>query len=136
SLCVHDHPMRHPRQRLKQRRGIRAVDLVHWNKSARLSVAGLVLSRQQPGTASAVVFVTLADERRCATLITYRHVFERFHSVARHSTLLLAHGEVEREAIALEAGDAPVIHVIVKSLERLGVPVPNGAIASISRDFH
>ncbi len=136
SLCVHDHPMRHLRQRLKQRRVIRAVDLVHWNKGARVSVAGLVLSRQQPGTASGVVFVTLEDETGFANLILYRHVFERFHSVARHSTLLLAHGEVEREAKPLEAGDAPVIHVIVKSLERLDVPVPNGAIASISRDFH
>lgn len=133
-LCVNDHPMRHLRERLRQRRVIRASDLVHLNKGVQVSVAGLVLSRQQPGTASGVVFVTLEDETGFANLILYRHIFERFHSVARHSVLLLAHGEVERETKPLAGSDTPVIHVLVKSLERLDIP--GKSMTRMSRDFH
>ncbi len=133
-LCVHDHPMRHMRARLQKRRVVRAADLLHLNKGAKVSVAGLVLSRQQPGTASGVVFVTLEDETGFANLILYRQVFERFHLVARHSTLLLARGEVEREVKPSDPRSAPVIHVIVEFLERLDGP--GKSISSISRDFH
>ena len=99
-----------------------------------MNVAGLVLSRQQPGTASGVVFVTLEDETGMVNLILYRHVFERFHWVARHSTLLLASGAVERESKPLAPGETPVIHVLVESLERLDTP--GQGLSSMSRDFH
>lgn len=133
-LCVHDHPMRHLRQQLEARRVVLATDLLALKKGVRVSVAGLVLSRQQPGTASGVVFVTLEDETGFVNLILYREVFERFHWVARHSTLLLAHGAVERETKPLAPGEAPVIHVLVESLERLDTP--GTGLTSMSRDFH
>jgi len=133
-LCVHDHPLRHLRPRLQKRRVVRAADLVHLNKGAEVSVAGLVLSRQQPGTASGVVFITLEDETGFANLIVYRHIFERFQLIARHATLLLAHGELERELKPVDPKATPVIHVLVKSLERLDVP--GRGIQRMSRDFH
>jgi error-prone DNA polymerase len=133
-LCVSDHPLRHLRARLSKRKVVRAADLVHLNKGVKVSVAGLVLSRQRPGTASGVVFVTLEDETGHANLILYRHVFERYHWEARHSTLLLAHGEVEREVKLRDTKDTPVIHVIVQSVERLDVP--GRSLGSMSRDFH
>jgi error-prone DNA polymerase len=138
-LSVNDHPLRHLRARLQKRRVIRAEDLVHLGKGTRVSVAGLVLSRQRPGTASGVVFITLEDETGFANLIVYRRVFEQFHWVARHSTLLLAHGEIEREEkkppakTAEKSQETPVIHVIVHTLERLDRP---GEVQSRSRDFH
>ncbi len=133
-LCVNDHPMRHLRQRLQARQVVLARELVDLEKGVRLSVAGLVLSRQQPGTASGVVFVTLEDETGFVNLILYRHVFERFHWVARHSTLLLASGVLERESKPLAPDETPVIHVLVDSLERLDTP--GQGLSSMSRDFH
>lgn len=133
-LCVNDHPMRHLRKSLLARRVVLARELVTLKKGVRLNVAGLVLSRQQPGTASGVVFVTLEDETGFVNLILYRHVFERFHWAARHSTLLLASGVLERESKQLAPDQTPVIHVLVDSLERLDTP--GQGLASMSRDFH
>lgn len=133
-LCVNDHPMRHLRQRLQARQVVLARELVTLEKGVRLNVAGLVLSRQQPGTASGVVFVTLEDETGFVNLILYRHVFERFHWIARHSTLMFATGVLERESKPLAAGHTPVIHVLAESLERLDTP--GQGLSSMSRDFH
>jgi error-prone DNA polymerase len=140
SLSVVDHPMHHWRARL----GIRIVSaegLKTRNKGELVSVAGVVICRQQPGTASGVVFITLEDETGFANLILWRSVYERFHLPARHSAILLAHGEVERQVRpdgsnlqGPDSPDSPVIHVIVRSLERLDVPGQD--IRKASRDFH
>lgn len=62
----------------------------------RVKVAGLVLVRQRPGTASGIVFITLEDESGIANLIIRPQVFERYRSAARHSSVILVHGTVER----------------------------------------
>jgi hypothetical protein len=60
--------------------------------------------------------------------------------VARHATLLLAHGEVERQVTAPKDLDpslpppTPVVHLIARELERLDIP--SGTLHSYSRDFH
>jgi error-prone DNA polymerase len=132
-LSVGDHPMRHVRARLDRAGVLSSAGLLQASKGAQVSVAGLVTCRQQPGTASGVVFITLEDETGTANLIVYRRVFERFHLVAGHAVLLLARGEVERQMSS--AGDenvTPVVHLIVRSLERLDMP----GVRSCSRDFH
>jgi error-prone DNA polymerase len=139
-LSVDDHPMRHLRARLEQQQVLTAAELQQAPRGRRVTVAGLVTCRQQPGTASGVVFVTLEDETGYSNLILYRHVYESFHHVARHATLLLAHGEVERQVTAPKDQDrsapppTPVVHLIARQLERLDIPA--GALHSASRDFH
>jgi error-prone DNA polymerase len=140
NLSVGDHPMRHMRKHLN-RSVLRASELRSRNKGELVSVAGVVICRQQPGTASGVVFITLEDESGFANLILWRAVYEKFRLPARHSSILLAHGEVERQVRAdgsnLQPPDSPefpVIHLIVRSLERLDVPGRD--IRSASRDFH
>jgi len=108
-------------------------------KGELVSVAGVVICRQQPGTASGVVFITLEDETGFANLILWRAVYERFRLPARHASILLAHGEVERQVRADGSnlpgdGDRAVIHLIVRSLSRLDVPGHD--IRAVSRDFH
>jgi error-prone DNA polymerase len=93
----------------------------------RASVAGLVICRQRPQTASGIVFFTLEDETGVANLIVRPHVFERFRQVARGSTCLLASGTVEREG--------EVIHVMVQKLLDLS-GVFKEELATRSRDFH
>ena len=92
----------------------------------RVQVAGLVLVRQRPGTASGVVFITLEDETGIANLILWPKTFERFRRVARLSRVLLASGRVERQG--------EVVHVHVERLESLDGEVPMGVRGS--RDFH
>lgn len=139
-LSVDDHPMRHFRPRLNPR-VLTAEGLKARKKGELVSVAGVVICRQQPGTASGVVFITLEDETGFANLILWNRVFEQFRLPARHATVLLAHGEVERQArpdgsslVLAENGESPVIHLIVRSVERLDVPGRD--IAQASRDFH
>jgi error-prone DNA polymerase len=139
-LSVGDHPMRHWRARLGSR-VISAEGLKAHKKGDLVSIAGVVICRQQPGTASGVVFITLEDETGFANLILWRSVYEKFRLPARHSSILLAHGEVERQVrpdgsnlVSAESGESPVIHLLVRSLDRLDVPGRD--IAPASRDFH
>jgi error-prone DNA polymerase len=141
SLSVGDHPMRHVRKALSGRGVLSSLELRARKKGELVSVAGVVICRQQPGTASGVVFITLEDEHGFANLILWRAVYEQFRLAARHSSILLAQGEVERQTRAdgsnlYESGDADaaVIHLIVRSLERLDIPGRD--IHATSRDFH
>lgn len=154
-LSVSDHPLRHHRARLTKLGAVRAADLFYLPKGTKVAIAGLVLARQRPATASGVVFVTLEDETGSANLIVYSQVFERYHHVARHAQMLYVHGEIERDVrlpvaerppaqettngqparrpqVAVDE-QIPVIHVIVQHIERWGNAA---AVKSLSRDFH
>ncbi len=135
-LSIDDHPLCHLRGWLNHR-GIttaRQLDGVAHNQ--RITVAGLVLSRQRPGTASGVVFVTLEDETGCINVVLFSQIYERYRLVARHSTLLLVEGKLERQVTHPKPGEAgrptPVIHVIASHLERLD---GEANVKSRSRDF-
>ncbi|MBI4954238.1 MAG: error-prone DNA polymerase [Myxococcales bacterium] len=130
-LSLHDHPMRHLRRSLARRRVRLARDAPSWKAGERVTVAGVVLTRQRPATASGVVFITLEDETGTVNLVLYAHVFEAHELVARHAGLLLARGRVDRRG--------EVVHVRVSGLERLDLPrtdAPTGGLAVRSRDFH
>lgn len=73
-----------------------------------VGVAGLVICRQRPATASGVVFIAVEDGPRL-NLILYARVFDEQRHVATTAHLLAAHGTVEREG--------EVVYVVVKTLE-------------------
>jgi len=134
-LSVDDHPLRHLRGELATQGVTSAAELADIPHGRPVSVAGVVITRQQPGTAKGVVFITLEDETGFANLILFRQVFEAELWTALHSTLMLAHGEVERSPRT--PGQEPgVIHVKVRKLERLDARgVPGRDISHVSRDF-
>jgi error-prone DNA polymerase len=135
-LSVDDHPLCHLRQRLRRRRVITARDLERTPQGRIVSVAGLVLTRQRPGTASGVVFITLEDETGTMNLVLWSRVFEQFYLAARHATMLLVRGKVERQVTEPRPGEVgvatPVIHLVAEHLERIDVP----GVEKRSRDFH
>lgn len=92
----------------------------------RITVSGIVLVRQRPGTASGIVFFTIEDETGIANLIVKPEVYERYRAVARHSRVIAATGAVERQG--------EVVHVMVKRIRT--VRIAEGAIHATSRDFH
>jgi error-prone DNA polymerase len=102
------------------------ADHTHTPRGSRIAVAGLVLVRQRPSTASGVLFITLEDETGIANLIIRPDIYDRFRSVARHSKAILARGKVERQG--------RVVHLLVDHLADL--PNPLVPIAQPSRDFH
>ncbi|WP_437816868.1 error-prone DNA polymerase [Sorangium sp. So ce1078] len=130
-LSLHDHPMRHLRPALKRRRGGGRVRTAEEIKAARngesVRVAGMVVGRQRPATASGVTFVTLEDETGVVNVIVQKQVFADHYQVARHAALLLVAGRVERQG--------EVIHVVARELERL--ELPSGEEVTLrSRDYH
>ena len=126
-ISLHDHPIRHLRKQLRKRRVLMAMDQQRWKKGQRVTVAGVVLTRQRPGTASGVVFITLEDDTGVVNLVLYNHVFERYELVARHAGIMLARGQVDRRG--------KVVHVRVNHLERLDLP-EGQPLTVRSRDFH
>ena len=91
-----------------------------------VAVAGLVLVRQRPSTASGIVFITLEDETGIANLIIRPHIFTRFRKVARHCVGVIARGRIERQG--------EVVHVQVTRFEGLDERLEE--LATRSRDFH
>ena len=77
----------------------------------RLSVAGLVLVRQRPGSAKGVIFATLEDETGVANVIVWPKVFERYRAVIIGARFLLVSGKLQSEE--------GVIHVVADHLEDL-----------------
>lgn len=124
-LSLKRHPVSFVRSELARRKIITAAELNH-RESGWVSIAGLVLIRQRPGTASGIVFVTLEDETGVANLIIRPDIFERFSSAACRAYLLKADGRVQREG--------QVIHVLAQRLEDLGDLLSNQEFHS--RDFH
>jgi error-prone DNA polymerase len=74
----------------------------------KLSVAGIVLVRQRPGTASGVIFATLEDETGIANIVIWPRTFERYRRALLGSNLLGVTGKLQRE------GD--VIHLVADRL--------------------
>ena len=74
-------------------RAIPAKKLSKIENSGVVSVSGLVISRQRPGTASGVIFTTLEDETGSANVIIWPSVFEKYRKETLVSKLLLVRGE-------------------------------------------
>ncbi|QDU61812.1 Error-prone DNA polymerase [Planctomycetes bacterium Pan216] len=108
-LSLRQHPFGFIRERLNDLGVVRAVDLKTYPNKKPVRVAGLVLMRQQPGTAKGIRFVTLEDETGVANLVVYLKTWERQHHSARRAPAMLAHGILEREQ--------GVIHVITHTIK-------------------
>ena len=65
-------------------------------QNARVTVAGLVILRQRPGTAKGVIFVTLEDETGVVNVIVWRHIYERFRRAVIAGRMLRVTGRLQR----------------------------------------
>ena len=108
SLSLKAHPLSFPRGRLHHEGLEPASALARWPEERRVAVAGLVLLRQRPGTASGVVFATIEDETGVANVVLWPSVFERFRKAALGAALLGVRGRVQREGI--------VVHLVAERL--------------------
>ncbi len=128
SLSLKAHPVSFLRGDLDKKRAVKCGDLgrlvPHENKtsrekgnpisrtySPRLTIAGLVIVRQRPGTAKGVIFMTLEDESGSANVIVWPKVFETFRPVVIGARFVAVTGRVQNEQC--------VIHVIAEKIEDL-----------------
>lgn len=65
-------------------------------EGARITVAGLVILRQRPGTAKGVIFVTLEDETGIVNVIVWRKIYEQFRRAVIAGRLLRVTGRLQR----------------------------------------
>jgi error-prone DNA polymerase len=76
-----------------------------------VAVCGLVITRQRPGTASGVIFMTLEDETGVSNVVVWPKVYERFRRQVLGGRLLRVSGYLQREGI--------VVHLIAQRIEDL-----------------
>jgi error-prone DNA polymerase len=122
-LSLKTHPVALIRDDLADRRAIKAEALRQMPNGQRTRVAGLVLVRQRPGTASGVIFMTLEDETGIANIVVWPKVFEEFRRQVLAGRLVAVDGPVQSES--------GVIHVVA---ERIYDYTPMLAALSMSRD--
>ena len=78
-------------------------------EGARITVAGLVILRQRPGTAKGVIFLTLEDETGVVNIVVWRKLYERFRRAVIAGRLLRVTGRLQR--------GSGVVHVIAEEIE-------------------
>ncbi|KTS46172.1 DNA polymerase, partial [Methylobacterium radiotolerans] len=116
-------------------------------QGARVTVAGLVLIRQRPGTAKGVVFLTLEDETGIANVIVWKAVFEANRRAAMQARFLAVRGRIQRAdgVVHLVAEGFRDLTASLRDLREAGMRlppentdfgVPPDRRVYRSRDFH
>ncbi len=123
-LTARSHPLAQLRPALP--RGVAASrELPQIAHGARVRVAGMVVARQRPGTASGVVFMLLEDEHGTINLIVPPKLYERSRLTVRTEPLVLAAGRLERHPAA-----GGGINVLVERIDSL--PAPDRVLAEVT----
>jgi error-prone DNA polymerase len=124
-MTVGRHPMALLRDRLKTEGVSASTDLERLPENHRVTVSGLVVARQRPGTAKGVVFVLLEDELGVVNVILPPQIYTNYRAIVRSEPLLTVHGKLERRT-----GAVNVLATSVKAL--LGADI-EAAVREIKR---
>ena len=110
-LTLRRHPVAFLRADLEAQGIVPCAALADLRDGARTTVAGVILVRQRPGSASGVVFITIEDETGHANLVVWPPVFERQRLVVMSSSMIACRGKVQKEG--------EVIHVVADQMTDL-----------------
>jgi error-prone DNA polymerase len=151
-LSLKRHPVAFLRDRLAARGILPAEALGRTRDGRRVTVAGLVLVRQRPGTANGTIFLTLEDETGVANVIVWAARFEQYRRIVMGGSLVAVEGRLQREGIVLHLVAERLIDLSaeLRDLDRdrlLAVPharadevirpgVDQRGLKIRSRDFH
>jgi len=120
-LSLKEHPVRFFRDRLDALGALGALRNVELRsddvrQDSKITVAGLVLVRQRPGTSKGVVFMTLEDETDIANIIVWPKVFAKNRRTVMTARFLAVRGRLQRVGL--------VIHVVAESFVDLSAELP------------
>lgn len=121
------HPLRLWRENSGARHILRAGDLQNLPHGVPITLAGMVICRQRPGTAKGHCFISLEDETGIANLFVPKTTFHRLRGVICSEPFLRVEGILQRSE-----GDQPTVYVL--HLEPLPGIEPDHACQS--HDFH
>jgi error-prone DNA polymerase len=123
-MTVGPHPMAYHREEMR-RRGIRsATDLRSLRDGTNVRIAGAVIARQRPGTASGFVFISLEDETGIANAIITPQLFREDHIAILQHQFLVIEGKLQNQE--------GVISVKAEHVR----PLPITRAETESHDFH
>jgi error-prone DNA polymerase len=97
SLTIGPHPLALRRDELALRGVVRASDLPRTRDGRRVRVAGMVITRQRPGTAKGFVFLTLEDETGISNVIIRPDLFDRERMTVVHHPFLVVDGVLQNQ---------------------------------------
>jgi len=125
------HPMEYFRQALEKSgvissKSLRRPGLRFLKPKQRVRVAGVVICRQMPPTASGVLFITLEDEHGFINLVIWNKVYQQYKECLITQSFLYAEGRLEK------TDGADVIHIIVDRARSL---INNEGFTLPSHDF-
>jgi error-prone DNA polymerase len=117
-LSLKEHPVHFFRDRLTALGAVRNTTLrgEELAQDSIVTVAGLVLIRQRPGTAKGVVFLTLEDETGAANIVVWPKAFEKNRRTVMTARFLAVRGRLQRVGL--------VIHVVAESFINLSAQLP------------
>jgi error-prone DNA polymerase len=149
-LSLKAHPMSFLRAQFRRDGVAACADLRQLPNGVRVSIAGVILIRQRPGTAKGVVFMTLEDETGVANAVIWPQVLERYRKVVMGARLVLIRGRMQRHdniihliAEHLEdrsswllrlAEDAPMMPVPLANADEVLRPEPGSARGALPED--
>jgi error-prone DNA polymerase len=123
-LTVGPHPVAYQREELR-RRGIKSAAELKAMPDGRLAVtAGCVITRQRPGTAKGIIFMTLEDETGTSRVIVSPEFYDKNRMVVLNKRFVVVYGVVQNQD--------NVVHLKARSIHPLTV----SAATTPSHDFH
>jgi len=126
SHSTRGHPLQPLRGELRANGWPDAKTVAKGRDGQRMEYVGVVICRQQPGTASGVTFMTLEDETGFVNLVVWAQVFAEYATVIKTTSLLGVTGRLQ-----VQEG---IVHLIA---EQVWIPRLSRPVAEVdSRDFH
>ncbi len=123
-LTTGPHPMAYRRSELHGRGIKSAIELKALPHGRETTVAGCVITRQRPGTAKGMIFMTLEDETGTARVIISPDFYEENRMTVLHERFVLVSGVVQNQN--------KTVHLKARSIQRLTV----SSASTPSHDFH
>ena len=123
-LTIGPHPMAYRRRELRQMGIVSAGELKELPHNRAAVAAGCVITRQRPGTANGLIFLTLEDETGHANVIVMPDVYSADPIPVMHERFVRVEGIVQNQD--------GIVHLRAQRISPLNV----SAAATESHDFH
>jgi error-prone DNA polymerase len=123
-LTTGPHPMFYRRAEMRKLNIKSAAELRATADGRKAIVAGAVITRQRPGTAKGLIFITLEDETGDANVIVMPDIYERYRQAVLEPRFICVSGTVQSQD--------GIVHLRAEHIEALMV----SAAPMASHDFH
>jgi error-prone DNA polymerase len=123
-FTIGPHPMAYHRAKMNEAGVMRAIDLKGLPDGTFVRIAGAVIARQRPGTASGFIFISDEDETGISNAIIHPKVYEQYRMAVTRGKFLLLEGTLQNQdgVISVKASAVRVLEL--------------GPIDMRSHDFH